>query len=251
MAQTQPPDVPASVLARGILILKAFVGSDRPDLSLSDLSARTGLDKSTVLRLANVFVSHEFLSRDLDTKRYRLHTGLLEITSEIRGTEAIVRTAMPHLNELNAATEETCSVHVRVGHQRICVAQVESPHELRMMSALGSPYPLHLGSPGKALMAFLSDEERREIAEEVARGSAVAELLSTLDEVRHRGYAVSRGETVVGAVGIGAPIRGPAGTVVAALNVAGPQGRLDPDSVVEAVLTTAARIAHGLGWRAP
>ena len=74
-----------------------------------------------------------------------------------------------------------------------------------------------------------------------------------VDDVRRRGYALSVAGFEAGIASVGAPVRGAAGDVVAAINFTGPDARFDRvrlvSEVVEPVCETAADISRSLGWR--
>ncbi|HEX2024508.1 MAG TPA: IclR family transcriptional regulator C-terminal domain-containing protein, partial [Acidimicrobiales bacterium] len=90
-------------------------------------------------------------------------------------------------------------LYVRRGDRRHCVASLESPHGLRTIVAVGASLPLDVGSAGKVL-----------------RGDP---------EVLRRGWAQSVEEREPGVASVSAPVRDPAGDVVAAVSVSGPVGR--------------------------
>src|SRR5207244_3543536 len=86
---------------------------------------------------------------------------------------------------------------------------------------------------GKLLLAFLVDDERRQLLDQLRlvpltdRTITDRRRLETeLDEIEHRGYATSRGERAAGVASLSAPIFAGDGRILAALSVIGPDTRL-------------------------
>jgi IclR family acetate operon transcriptional repressor len=77
-----------------------------------------------------------------------------------------------------------------------------------------------------------------------------AVLAHDLQDVRARGYSVSRDETYYGVYGIGAPVYGPGNVVVAGIAIAAPKNRMESaDLLIHAqkVIAVAAALSTELG----
>jgi DNA-binding IclR family transcriptional regulator len=113
---------PKSVLARGLLLLDAFGAADA-ELTLAQLSARTGLPKPTAHRLAAELVTWGGLER---TERgYRLGMALFVLGQRVPGQRGLREAALPYLEDLYEATHE--NVHLTVFDARPA-AQGPRPH---------------------------------------------------------------------------------------------------------------------------
>src|ERR687886_220301 len=119
---------------RALTVLSAFRKGDRA-LSLAELAARTGLVKSTIMRLAVSLEAHGYLARTEDGE-YRLDAEVLR------------------LEELVARTGETAAFYVRRGEQRLCLFRADSPHLLRMHVRVGDALPLDNSAIAQVLRAF-------------------------------------------------------------------------------------------------
>lgn len=215
-------------------------------MSLAQISERTGLNKSTILRLNSVLIENRFLFRDPLSKDYRLDVGLFEVARRVGFDGRLAALSMPYLEKLTSFTQESSGVFVRVGDSRMCIAQFESSSDLRFSSTEGMRYPLHRGASGKILLAFATADARAGIlsqvfADEGHDGSERDELLEELERVTHRGYARSDGEVTPGARSLAMPVRGRSGLVIGALNVAGPTVRFSVDGAVIAFMESLAR----------
>ena len=72
-------DTPHTVTGRALSILGVF-GPDQPQLTLSEISDRTGLPVTTTFRLLGEFVEWGALVRDGD-RRYRIGPRMIELAA--------------------------------------------------------------------------------------------------------------------------------------------------------------------------
>ena len=192
------------VLDKAVAVLDA---AERGARTLPELVAETGLPRATAHRLALALTTHGLLGRDAEGRFVlgpRFTAG--------RMAEA----ARPVLEALREATGESSQLYVRRGAQRLCVAAVESPHELRTSVPVGALLPLERGSAGAVL-----------------RGAP---------EALRRGWAESVAERAPGVASVSAPVR-VGGAVVGAVCLSGPIERVSaaPGRMYARVVVVAAR----------
>ena len=208
-------------------------------LTLAGLVQATGLARPTAHRLATALEHHRFVARDLQG-RFVLGPRLAELATAA-GEDRVLAAAGPVLTALRDATGESCQLYRRQGDQRICVAAAERLSGLRDTVPLGAVLSMHAGSAAQVLLAW-------EEPERMHRGLMGAKFTATtLAGVRRRGWAQSVSEREVGVASVSAPVRGPAGRVVAAVSVSGPMERLGraPGRLhAAAVVTAAARLTE-------
>ncbi|MGH9137193.1 MAG: IclR family transcriptional regulator [Acidimicrobiales bacterium] len=183
------------VLDKAVLVLEALAGGGR---SLSELVATTGLPRATAHRLAVALEAHELVRRDGDG-RFTLGLRLAALGQAAAGAFPLAQLARPALERLRDDTGESVQLYVRDGDRRRCVASLDSPNELRTIVPVGSLLPLDRGSAGRVL-----------------NGHTAA---------ARRGWAESVAEREPGVASVSAPVRGPDGSVVAAVSVSGPIDR--------------------------
>jgi IclR family acetate operon transcriptional repressor len=139
------------------------------------------------------------------------------------------------------------------------VAAVNSSHPLRYVVPINEWIPVYAGASGLAIMAFLPPEERRAIIARTKLAPVTERTITDpmvlekeLARIRARGYAYSRGQRTVGAVGIAAPIWGPDGRVMGDLTVSVPEPRFDERKLpafARLAIHHAQRIMEHLGVR--
>jgi IclR family transcriptional regulator, acetate operon repressor len=210
------------------------VARHRDPVSFTELTAASGLAKSTTSRLLTALERNGLVRRDLAG---RFSPGEVFLSYAWRGgAEAdLVTLAQPVLAQLGEQTGETINLGVpRDGGLVEQIAQVDSRYLIGGTNWVGLTVPLHCAALGKVLIAFGAAElpkgrlERRTARTITSRSALAAEIAA----VRERGYAVTIEELEPGLVAVAAPVfaDGPVSAggpvAVGALSVSGPAGRL-------------------------
>jgi DNA-binding IclR family transcriptional regulator len=136
------------VLDKSMAVLDAVAGGGPS--SLAALVETTGFSRATVHRLAVALETHGLLRRDAGG-RFALGLRLVGLGRDAADGWPLRERAAPVLAGLRDDTGESVQLYVRDGDARLCVASLESPHELRTMVALGARLPLTQGSAGTVL----------------------------------------------------------------------------------------------------
>jgi DNA-binding IclR family transcriptional regulator len=232
---------------------------DAPELRLTDLSERLGLSKAQVLRIVTTLEAGGYLTRDPDTKRYRLGVHLFHLGTVARLQMDLRRIAQPLLRWLLEETQETAALFVPDPLGPICVDVLQSPKAMRVFAQLGSRMPWNAGTSPKVILAYLPDEERERILAHAELKRYTPFTVTTVDalqevlcRIRRDGYHIGNRDLDEGAMGIGAPIFDHAGRIAGAIAVAAPATRLPDHEVarfVDVVQTATAEISRQLGYR--
>lgn len=218
------------VLDRAFSILFAFRPDDAP-LTLAELAARTGLYKSTLLRLAGALIHHRFLDK-LDDGRYRLGSASFTLGSIYQSSLNLGDVLLPLMRELNHELGEAVSFHVREGNHRVCLYRINSSFSIRPEVRQGDVQSLEIGAGGRILLAF--------------SGKSGAPY----EEVRKTHAYISCGERDPETSGISVPVFGVNQSLLGALGIVGPSNRLgrsDLENLRPRLLRVAARASDMLG----
>ena len=141
-----------SSVERALAVVTAFRRGDR-SLTLAELAERTGLVKSTIMRLAVSLEAFGLLVR-LDDGSYRLDAECLRLGSVYQQSFDLADHAIPALEKLVAETGETASLYVRRGAERLCLFRVESPHRIRMHVQPGDTRPMDKAAIAEVLRRY-------------------------------------------------------------------------------------------------
>ncbi len=216
-------------------------------MTLKEIAGMTKLNTSTAFRIVNTLERRQYLTRNEDSKQYRLGPKALALGYSSHWTENIVTLAKPYLRRLQQEFNETASIYVAEGDSRICLDHVESTHSLRRVIPLGESLPVYKGAAGKVLVAWANKDEQKRISE---KHGGLSE--SELSMIRHNGYAVTQDESEHGLFALAVPVFNFEEQVVASLTVAGPSMRFY-DSIRQKMLFTmsqyASEISYALGCR--
>jgi IclR family acetate operon transcriptional repressor len=230
------------------------VTRSRDPVSFSELTAASGLAKSTTSRLLTALERNGLVRRDVAG---RFSPGEVFVSYAWRGgAEAdLVSVAQPVLAGLGDQTGETVNLGVpRDGGLVEQIAQVDSKYLIGGTNWVGLTVPLHCAALGKVLLAFGAAElpkgrlEQRTDRTITSRTVLAAELAA----VRERGYAVTIEELEPGLVAVAAPVFADGGTAAGALSVSGPASRLTgaalpaaAESCIAAARSLSALLGHG------
>ncbi len=137
---------------RALSILHAFEDGDHA-LTLIELSRRTGLYKSTLLRLAVSLERQRFLVRQQDG-RFRLGSALLLLGGVYERAMDLRHLAEPVLQALANATGESATLEIREGDHRVVAMRIEGRQTVREQITPGKMMPLDRGAPGHILARY-------------------------------------------------------------------------------------------------
>jgi DNA-binding IclR family transcriptional regulator len=251
------PSDQVQTLKRSISLLDCF-STDQPSLGVREAARKAGLSSSTTGRLLAAMKDSGLLTQDPLSRAYSLGPKVLAWSGVYSSTLDVRAIAMRDLEELHRATQETVSLYILDGGDRVCVERLESPHNVRVSSRIGLRLPLYAGSAGKAMLAFLPAARREEIIAATPLAPLTAktitspeELRSELEKVRRDGYAVSRGEWQIDASGVAAPVFDHSSAPVAAVTISGPAQRFSDEAIekyTRLILPVAARISQEMGF---
>lgn len=236
--------------------------ADRPrGLTFNEVREVLGLPKSSAYALLQTLTARRFLSLDPTTRRYAVGLRTWQAGQSYSPLSDLQRAALPHLEAVRDALDETVQLAVLDGTENVYVAKVDSGQKLFLASRVGARLPAYATGLGKALLSGLDDDEvRRRFAEVAFRRftpatiGGVDRLVTELAAVRRRGYASDRGEYTAGVSCVAVPVHDAAGAVCAAMSVSVPQVRMTPAlrrTALSALADQATRLCETLGGPAP
>lgn len=222
-----------SPVLKAIKILKRLAEGHRP-MGVQEVAVSTALNVSTVHRLLHLMAQDEIVSYDAKDRTYRVGTEFMRLAAKVLGSESLVGRVRPVVADLAEQLDETCAFAIYEPKRRTKVIAIveRGTHPLGYHFEIGSRDGLHAGASGKAILAFLPDDEIEQILSgplpKLTEFTVVdpAELRREILEIREKGYSTSGGERIPGAgFGIGAPVFGPHKGIVGSIVVTVPAFR--------------------------
>lgn len=196
---------------RALRILGAF-DKQSPELTLAELAERTGLYKSTILRLTESLEHFAFLRRT-PAGRYRVGPRPLRLAALYQADMHPAEVVMPMLRQLTAETSESAALYVVAGDRRLCAYRCRSPRAVADNVQQGELLPLDRGAGGHVLLAFTGQHGDR------------------FDLIRKHKIAVTLGDRDKETAAIACPVFGPGDKLEGALSISGPLSRFTPQAV--------------------
>lgn len=217
-------------LVKAMRVLEAW-RDDRQFLSLAEVAARAGLDKSAAQRFCHTFEKCGYLRKDATTRRYGLGTKVLDRSHAFLRTHPVVERAMPLLLDLRRA----CGQHVMLSlfddTTAVYAIRRQSEQTSFSTSVVGRRLPIHTTAGGRAMLAALSDDRARDI---VRRAEMVAltprtetdreAILADVARVRRARYSLLSDQVLMGEIVVGAAVIDEEAAPVAAVHIAGRTG---------------------------
>jgi len=170
--------------------------------------------------------------RQLPNRRYALGPRLIRL-GEVANRQ-LGALAMPLLKDLVANLGETANMAVLDGDMVTYLAQVPSPHAMRMFTEVGRQANLHDSGVGKAILSVMDDERVTRLVKQAGMPTPTPKSISTLDDlfadltrIRKDGYAVDDEEQETGVRCFAMAV--PGAPTPMALSISGPVSRVDDD----------------------
>lgn len=245
------------VLEKAIKILDIYTPTEN-SFTLDELTKRTGLSKPTVFRILKTLEKNGFLRYNQKDETYRLGLRLLELGSIVYTSSSVRKSAAQYLDNLGRTLKCTILVGVIIEDQFVYIDKRESESILRIPSYLGARRPPTDTALGMTLLAFLENDQRKRLlklypvlkhTEQTV--TKTEEILLRLDEAKKKGYYLEQGEFIEGVVGIGVPIRGFGGKVVAAIGACIPEFRAreaEIERAIQELINTSNFISREIGF---
>jgi DNA-binding IclR family transcriptional regulator len=235
------------------------VSLSKNGIGVTELATELNMYKSTIHRVLTTLARLGYVEQNSESGRYKLGYKLLDISSRLLDSIDVRREALPFLQELADETNEVVHLVVLNKGEVVYIEKVEGSETIRMHSRVGNRAPVHCTGVGKAILAYLPEQEVREIIHHYGLQphtpytlSNLQDLLENLEQIRQRGYALDLEENEIGISCIAVPIWDYTGAVVASISVSGPTTRMQPErleGLADKTRDVGLRISQRLGYR--
>ncbi|HMO28035.1 IclR family transcriptional regulator [Enterovirga sp.] len=233
-------------------VLTAFDVS-RPTLSLTQLAAAIGLDRSATQRFTHTLERLGYLRKDPATKHFELAPRILALAHHYTRANSLIERAMPVLQHLSQTTQETINLTVRDDTEVIFVSRFLSRHVLNTDVVIGTRLPAFCMASGLAMLSAMPREEARQILLRSDRRPFTPHTVTDIDaltaqlaEAAEKGYALAFEQYYRSDVSIAAPILDRQGIPIAAVNIAVSRARFSPEEAEEAFSSLVVAAAAGI-----
>lgn len=241
------PDFVTS-LARGISVLLAFTSST-PEMTLSEVAAKTGLTAATVRRSLLTLSALGYVKQN--GRRFVLTARVLQLGAAFVESMNLNEVAQIYLQEVVDVFHDASSLTVLDGNDVVYVVHIPSNRPARLRQHVGARMPAHGASTGYVLLGSLPDEELEAYLQQAPfpaftpKTPVTREALQALClGARENGYAIAEDAIGLGVIAIAVPVMDQRGRVVAAINCSADSTKISRDKLIETRLEPLRRAAR-------
>jgi DNA-binding IclR family transcriptional regulator len=242
-----------------VLEIMEFIANERDGCTHTAIAQGLGIPKSSLTELLQDMVSKGYLQRKPDSGIFTIGVQVLWLANSYLRNLELVRIGQPIVAALFQQVKEFSLLAIPTGSEYVVISTESVPSVLAHSLQVGSRGPLFCSALGKAILAFMPEEQCNAILESgpwpaytPATKTKLPEIKAQLAETRRTGIGHARGEYIAGVEGFAAPVFNASGVPVASLGVGVLCGELRPEAVpgIEAALKGAANtLSRQLGWR--
>jgi DNA-binding IclR family transcriptional regulator len=214
-------------LCKAFDILACFT-AETPQLRVIDLTKRLKMTQSNISRLLGTMAAYGYVEKDESTGCYQLGSSIITMSSIALNSIELRKQALPELFALEQKYGISANLAILKNNSMYYLAHVDSRSAPRMYTMVGYTNPLHCTAIGKVLLAFMPENDRKQIIAETGLPAYThntitdeEKLLAELEEVRRKGYSKEWGEHAIASSCVAAPIRDRTSKVIAGLSVSG------------------------------
>ena len=233
---------------RALAVFDCFT-AERPSLSLQDIAIRVKLPKSTTFRVVQALENRGYLTR-IEDQRYTLSFRFVQLGGLVASALDIRQVARPVMEKLARSSNESVTLSMIEGDERVCVDVVNTPSPLMTLTKPGERYRLGVGATSLMLIASLPPEQVDGIIRNMPRrAGGRKKILAMLETARKEGYAISHGGRIPGLSGIAVPVLSAEGNAQYCLSVVLPSVRagIRIDGLLKLALDAGAELSRRFG----
>jgi IclR family pca regulon transcriptional regulator len=218
-------------LARGLIVIQAFT-QQSPQMTISQLSVKTGLSRAAVRRCLYTLTKLGFAGAE-DGTRYSLRPRMLTLSHTYTTSNTLSTAAQPIIERMSAALHESFSVATLDGEDIVYIARTSVSRVMAVDLHVGSRLPAYCTSMGRILLAWLPPDQLEQYLSRVSLIPHTTRTVSSIDKlrlilrnIRRSGYALCDQEYEVGLRSLAVPVYSPTGRAVATINLSGNAPRM-------------------------
>ena len=205
---------------------------NRYECTLTELAKNLQFSLGTIQRITGTLLKLGYIQRESHSKNLRLTSKWLRIGFASLNQLNLRKIAISYLKKLNEKTNETVSLAVLDKDDLIYIERFQSSHHVTTNIRPGDRRPLYCTSIGKAILAFQTESDIKEIMGRIELTKYTSKtiidkkkLLNELSKIKKKGFAENLGEITSDLYGMAVPIFNDVGIAVAGVNVVIPKLR--------------------------
>jgi len=211
------------LIHKAFKILEALSNRNFKNTTIRDISEETGITHSAVHRILQSLAKEDIVTY-IPGQGYILTPKLLTLGLKTVMQKGLFEIAIPVMRGLVNLSQETVSLNVPSGSERICLYRVEGSYPISRLIKIGEKGPLFRGAVGKVIAAGFSQREVESLIELYISKGLIKEadasgIIAETESVREKGFAISIGERIENSASIAVPIKDMAGVTQGTLSI--------------------------------
>ncbi|MFN4189499.1 MAG: IclR family transcriptional regulator [Pseudothermotoga sp.] len=234
-----------------------FIITKKNGARIQDIADHLKISSPAVYKHLETLVRAGYVCKEPHSHKYLPSYKIVELGSIILRNVQIREIAHPFLVDLMEKTGMTIHFALRNGYEGVYVDKIESARTIPTVSRIGMRMRLYSTGFGKAILAFLSDEELDDYFAKVKLERQTPHTITDVERLRkelsvakQKGYAIDNEENEPGIMCIGAPVFDYTNSVIGGISVTGAASFFSDqmiDIVANEVVKTAREISKRLG----
>ena len=239
------------------LRLLEAICSEKPGVTISQLASLTKQSPSNICYYMKILQQEGYVYKDAHSGRYKASYKIADLGSRILANNELCEIAYPVLLKLSEEAQLTVHMAIREENMGVCISKVGSSKTMPSISRIGEIFDLYPTALGKAMLAWLSEEDLDEYLEQTRLKPYTPrtvtnpeKLKEQLARFRIQGYTLDEYEHTLRVRGIGVPVFDYTGKVVAAISALLLPYHTDADikCIASKMKTAANEISRKLGY---
>ena len=235
------------------------IAMDSQNATLDELTKKSGLNKATCYRLLQSMKDLDLVEQNENSKKYSLGKKLIGLGLTALSNLDLVKLTDPIMKKLKNETKENVNLAILDNREIMFIKRIGSDFFMSVHHRVGSRFPIHCTSLGKAILAHLPQSEADEIIKNVElkrftsnTHTSINSLKKELQKIREQRFAVSIEEMEKGLIAVASPILNHERFPVAAIGLSYSTVRYDESEYAtifkEKLLNAANEISTYLGF---
>ena len=211
--------------------------AEKGELSVAEAASKLGMNRSTCHRFLVTLRELGYVVQD-HRSHYRLSFQIFELGMKVADKVEIREVAYPYLKELSTLFNETINLGCLDNNEIIHLDKINSTEILRIDPSIGSRAPAYCTGLGKAILAYLPEEELNNFLQSVPLKEMTENTITTkgnllheFERIRKQGFAVDREELYIGLRCVASPVFGYTNYPLYSVSVAGPVSRMTKEKI--------------------
>ena len=211
--------------------------AEKGELSVAEAATYLGMNRSTCHRFLATLKELGYVIQNT-LSHYKLSFRIFELGMKVANNLEVRQNARPYMKELSTLFNETVNLGYWNQKEIIHIDKIDSLEILRIDPGIGSRVPAYCTALGKAILAFLPEEELNIFLTSVPLKAITPntittkeEIIKELEKIRKQGFAVDHEELCIGLRCVASPVFDYTGYPSYSVSVAGPSSRINKEKV--------------------